>query len=146
MPNYRQLTPADLPMVLEMNKTFREGFVVKENAAAFLADSRNWIFAAVEADQIIAFAYGYELPRLNNIGNMLYIHEVGVAEPFQRRGIGTAMLAALREACREKGICRYFLFTDQKNIAANALYRKVGGEVSYDSHGQDTCYFFQTQL
>ena len=143
MPIFRQLVPADQPMVLEMNASFREGLVTPENAAAFLADPRNWLFAAVEEGMVIGFAYGYELPRLNGIGNMLYIHEVAVAEPFQRRGIGTAMMTALRQVCQGKGICRYFLFTDQANVAANALYRKLGGEVSYDSHGRDTCYFFQ---
>lgn len=31
------------------------------------------------------------------------------------------------------------------NAAANALYRKAGGEVSSDSGGDDVCYFFMPE-
>ena len=75
---------------------------------------------------------------------MLYIHEVGVAEDRQRQGVGTALITALKDACRSLGICRFFLFTAQSNAGANALYRKCGGETGWESHGNDTAYFFQT--
>lgn len=83
----RKLTPADIRMVMKMNENYREGFICEENGAEFLKNPNNWIFAALMEDTIIGFAYGYELNRLNNAGNMLYIHEVGVMEKYQRQGV-----------------------------------------------------------
>lgn len=138
---FRKLTHDDIDLALAMNATFREGFLTADGASAFLRDERNWLFAALCNNAVIGFAYGYELPRLDG-GKMLYIHEIGVAEPFQRQGVGTAIIAALKTACLENGIRRFFLFTAQSNAGANALYRKTGGETGWESHGDDTAYFF----
>lgn len=139
---FRKLTPDDIELALAMNTGFREGFFTANSAAAFLTDDQNWLFAAICNGAIIGFACGYEL--LHHAGfRMLYIHEIGVAEAFQRQGVGTALIHALKDSCRERGISRFFLFTAQSSTAANALYRKAGGETGWDSHGHDTVYFFQ---
>jgi ribosomal protein S18 acetylase RimI-like enzyme len=130
---------------MDMNKNYREGFICYDNAYKFLENPNNWIFAAICDKMIIGFAYGYELNRLNDIGNMIYVHEVGVMEQYQRQGIGYRMMSELKDACREKKICRYFLSTYQNNVGANALYRKLGGECSFESNGNDRNYFIQTK-
>ena len=139
----RKLKLEDVQLALGMNETFREGFITPEGAAAFLSEEKNWLFAAVDAGRIIAFAYGYEMQRLDD-GRMLYIHEVAVAEDKQRRGVGTQLMEALKAACREAGIRKMFLITDQANQGANALYTKVGGELGVDSGGDDRMYWFRT--
>ena len=139
----RKLKIEDMQLVLGMNETFREGFITLEGAAAFLSEEKNWLFAAVEEDKIIAFAYGYAMQRLDGRG-MIYIHEVAVAENCQRRGVGTQLMEALKAACGEKGIQKMFLITDQANRGANALYTKVGGELGIDSGGNDRMYWFRT--
>lgn len=141
----RKLGIEDLELVMGMNRDFREGFVCRENALQFLVNPDNWLYAAVSEDRIIGFAYGYELRRLDNRGNMLYIHEVGVMERYQRQGVGYRMMSQLKSACREKGICKCFLFTCQNNAGANALYQKLGGAVSSESLGMDTNYYFVTK-
>ena len=138
---FRRMTANDLASVLEMNDTFRPDFITEEGASAFLADSRSWLWAGIVEERIIAFAYGYALDRLDG-RRMLYLHEVGVADAHQKHGIGTAMLQALKDECREQGFHRIFLITHQCNTAANALYHKCGGEVSCDSGGNDTTYMF----
>ena len=95
---YRRLTCADAELALGMNKTFREGFITPEGAEAFLRDRRNWLFAAVEGEQVLAFAYGYAMQRLDG-AQMLYIHEVGVADAYQRRGLGMQLMKSLKAAC-----------------------------------------------
>ncbi len=141
----RKLTCEDISMVMDMNRDYREGFICRPNAEDFLADPENWIWAAVMNGQIIGFAYGYELHRLNNIGNMLYIHEVGVMDAYQRQGVGYTMMSMLKSECHSRGICRFFLTAYQNNIGANALYRKLGGAVSLESHGDDVVYYFNTK-
>lgn len=132
-------------MVMEMNRNYREGFICFESAKRFLDNPMNWIYAAVSGDTIIGFAYGYELNRLNDEGNMLYIHEISVMDAYQRQGVGFRLMTELKQVCRKKKICRYFLSAYQNNAGANALYRKLGGEVSAESGGDDVCYYFQTK-
>ena len=82
----------------------------------------------------------------NGSKNMLYLHEVGVAQRYHRQGIGTQMMRALQNICAESNIGKIFLFTDSHNAPANAFYRKLGGEVSSSSGGKDTAYFFPIQM
>ncbi len=138
---FRKLSLSDLYIVLQMEKDFRNGFIVEENARQFLLNSNNWIFACIQGKRIIGFAYGYEMNRLDNKGNMLYIHEVGVLPEYQRQGIGFKILTDIKNLCKLTGICRFFLFTQKSNIAACALYEKAGGEKTSDEN-DDVTYFF----
>lgn len=142
--SYRKLGLSDLDAVMDMNETFREGFIVRENARQFLSDPKNWIFACLEDKKVIGFTYGYELMRLNSAGNMLYLHEVNVAEAYWRQGIATRILEGVGTLCALSGICRFFLFTQPDNRKACALYEKCGGEMGSDSANGDRVYFFQT--
>lgn len=139
---YRKLQLLDLDLVLRMNKDFRSDFIFEENARQFLSNSMNWIFACIQDKRIIGFAYGYELNRLDNKGNMLYIHEVGVLPQYQQQGIGLQMLSNIKDTCKLTGICRFFLFTQKHNIAACKLYEKAGGERTSGAYDDDVTYFF----
>ena len=139
---FKKLSGADLSMVLAMNRSFREHFIDGVSAERFLNNEKNWIFAAVRDGTIIGFAYGYELNRLDRNENMLYIYEVGVMDRYQRQGIGFAMMTELLRTCGQRNICKCFLTTYQNNAAANALYRKLGGQVPEPSQGKDTVYYF----
>ena len=139
---FRRLTTQDLDMILSMNRDFREGFVKPSAARDFLENPSNWLWATVHGNAVIGFAYGYALQRLDGAGPMLYVHEVGIAEPWQHQGVGFRMMTALKDACRAAGMSKLFLSCYQSNAGANALYRKLGGEVGIVSHGNDTCYYF----
>lgn len=141
---YRRLTPSDLPLALGMNADFRAGFADRAAVERFLADGKNLLFAAISGGRVVGFAYGYRMARLDGAADMIYIHEVGVVEAMQRRGVGTAMLGALLDEARREGICKVFLITSRANVAANALYRRAGGEPGAESNGDDVCYFFRT--
>ena len=136
---FRKLGLSDLPLVMQMDVDFHKDFVCEENVRLFLSSPMNWMFACIDNNRIIGFVYGYELNRLNNIGNMLYIHEVGVLSEYQRQGIGKQMLNDMKSLCKLNGICRFFLFTEKSNQAACALYESVGGE---PAHNDDVSYFF----
>lgn len=139
---FRKLGISDLALVLQMEKDFRIGFICEENARQFLLNPQNWSFACIQEKQIIGFAYGYELNRLDNKGNMLYIHEIGVLPQYQRQGVGFQILMNIKQLCKMTGICRFFLFTQKHNVAACALYEKAGGEKTADSYDDDVVYFF----
>lgn len=136
---FRKLGVSDLKLVMRMDEDFRKDFVCEENVRLFLSNPMNWMFACIENERIIGFAYGYELNRLNNIGNMLYIHEVGVLPEYQRQGVGKEILKGIKKSCKLLGICRFFLFTEKSNHPACALYDSAEGE---PAHEDDVCYFF----
>lgn len=144
MREYRKLQISDIPLVLNMERDFRANFICKENARQFLLNPMNWIFACIQDKQIIGFAYGYELNRLDSKGNMLYIHEVGVLPEFQRQGIGFQLLSSIKNLCKLTGICRFFLFTQKHNIAACSLYDKAGGDKTHNRFEDDVTYFFSS--
>ncbi|MCA0386582.1 MAG: GNAT family N-acetyltransferase [Firmicutes bacterium] len=140
---YRKLQISDLPLVIGMGENFRANFICEENARQFLMNPMNWIFACIQDQKIIGFAYGYELNRLDQQGNMLYIHEVGVLPDFQRQGIGLQLLMNMKMICERLGICRFFLFTQRHNQAACALYEKAGGHKGNETLEDDVTYFFK---
>lgn len=136
---YQKLGISDLDLIMQMDDDFRSDFICKENAQMFLSNPMCWIYACIENNRVIGFAYGYELNRLNNRGNMLYIHEVGVLPSFQRQGIGRKILTEIKSLCKLSGVCKIFLFTQKSNIPACALYESLGGETA---HADDVSYFF----
>lgn len=139
---YQKLGISDLDLVLQMENDFRSNFICKDNAQIFLTSPMCLIYACIENNRVIGFAYGYELNRLNDIGNMLYIHEVGVLPSFQRQGIAREILTEIKSLCRSNGICKMFLFTEKSNLPACALYNSIGGEPAHDD---DVSYFFNIQ-
>lgn len=129
---YKKFGISDLHLVIGMENDFRNGFVCEDNVRQFLLNPQNWIFTCIESERIIGFIYGYELNRLNDIGNMLYIHEVGVLPDFQRQGIGKQLFENIKILCKLTGICKFFLNTQKSNIAACGLYESVGGLADHD--------------
>jgi ribosomal protein S18 acetylase RimI-like enzyme len=97
----KKILPDDIEMVLNMEGDFRDNFLREECVKRFLGNPMNWLFACVSDKRIIAFAYGYELNKLNTLENMLYIHEVGVLPEFRRKGIGTRLLGELKSLCKK---------------------------------------------
>ena len=130
---FRRLNVSDLPIVLRMNQDFRENFICEESTRLFLAQPQNWLFACIENRRVVGFIYGYECNRLDDAGNMLYIHEVGVLPENHRQGIGRQMLSDIKTLCRLSGICRLFLTTSRTNEAACGLYHSQGGEICNDA-------------
>ena len=139
---FRRLGLADLVMLVNTkNDADALDFyqVDEDSARLYLAGSDNFFFACVENDRIIAYACGYELDRLDNAGNMLYVHAVGVHAEYRRLGIGKQMMTEIKRWCKVSSIGKMFLSTRKTNAAARALYDSVGGRVL---RGDDVTYFF----
>jgi ribosomal protein S18 acetylase RimI-like enzyme len=90
-----------------------------------LLDDPRTIFLVAERDgEVVGFVLGYLLPRRHREESELFVYELGVEEPYRRRGIGKALMHALR---RGAGGAPTFVLTEPDNESANAAYAALGG-------------------
>ena len=88
----RMLGPADKDLVANPHDDVFDDVVVPALAAEFLDDPRHHLAAAIVDGRIIGFASGVHYVHPDKPAQM-FINEVGVAGPWQRRGIGKAVMA-----------------------------------------------------
>jgi GNAT superfamily N-acetyltransferase len=120
------LGPADIELLANPHDDVFDDVVVPALAAEFLNDPRHHLAAAIADGRIIGFASGVHFVHPDKPAQM-FINEVGVAEPWQRRGIGKAVMAALVDRARAVGCHEAWVLTDDDNIAARSLYTAAGG-------------------
>ena len=140
--SFRKLGIADLQMLVDTKKdadALEIWQVDEESARLFLSNPMNYFFACIEDNKIIGYVCGYELNRLDNVGNILYIHAVGVHAYYRRQGIGKQMMISIKRLCKLSGICKLFLYAHKTNIAACILYDSTGGVAHRDDN---VSYFF----
>ena len=58
----------------------------------------------------------------------MLLYEIGVNEAFQRRGVGTALVNAVKGWTKEVGADEMWVLTERDNAAAMALYTATGAE------------------
>lgn len=100
----------------------------------FLRDPHAHAFVALDDDEVVGCAYGYELFRPDGFW-MILLYELGVAEPYRTQGLGRDLLDAFVNFARGKGHAKMWLFTDAGNAAARRLHEGAGGERDDDAAG-----------
>jgi ribosomal protein S18 acetylase RimI-like enzyme len=113
--------------------------------AAFLADPRHHIAAAIEDGVIVGFASGVDYLHPDKPPE-LWINEVGVAPTHQGRGIGRRLVDALLAHGRTLGCRTAWVLTEAGNAPARALYAAAGGSLDPapgDPDAQPVLYVFE---
>ena len=59
----------------------------------------------------------------------MFIYEIEVAEPHQRKGAGTALINHIRTLAQEHLMFEMFVFTNRSNTTACAFYTSTGGQI-----------------
>jgi GNAT superfamily N-acetyltransferase len=98
--------------------------------ARFLADSRHHLLLARggdSADAVLGMVSGVETTHPDK-GTEMFLYELGVDEPAQRRGVGTALVQALARLARERGCYGMWVPVEHDNEAALATYRRAGAQ------------------
>jgi ribosomal protein S18 acetylase RimI-like enzyme len=100
-----------------------------EWAARFLTAAGHHLFLAYEAAGAapVGFVSGVETIHPDK-GTEMFLYELGVAEPYRRRGIGQALVARLAALGRELGCYGMWVLVDTGNDIALAAYRSAGGK------------------
>jgi ribosomal protein S18 acetylase RimI-like enzyme len=94
--------------------------------ARFLAADDHHLLLAFADDRPVGFITGVETTHPDK-GTEMFLYELGVDEAFRRRGIGTALVAALRDLAADRGCSGMWVLTDSDNIAALGAYEAAGG-------------------
>jgi ribosomal protein S18 acetylase RimI-like enzyme len=118
-------------------QTFRRVEVVDHGP--FLRDPASIAFVATEDDRLLGWAWGTRQRHAAGY-SQVQLYEIEVVDAERRRGVGRALLAAFLNLGRREGHRKMWLFTDEHNTAAQALYRSAGGE---PSPHEDAAFWWQ---
>ena len=121
----RRLRAGDERLVGALTDAFKDKSPSHAEASDLLTRDDVYVFAALDGGRLAGFALAYELPRIDG-DTMLFFYEIGVRESDRRRGLGRALVAELLSVCRERGVAKMWVETDESNEAAMALYRSTG--------------------
>lgn len=97
-----------------------------EATERFLADERHHLLIAYVDDAPAGMVTGVEMTHPDK-GTEMFLYELGVDEPFRRRGVGRALTSALADLARERGCYGLWTITDEDNVAARTTYERAGG-------------------
>lgn len=126
----RRLAPADMPLLLGIDKGVFDDPIDEASAKAFLEDPNHFLVIASLDNKgpVVGFASATRLLHPDKTAFELFINEIGVAPDHRRKGVGKALMKTLREEAR-KANCRVaWLAVDEDNDTALAFYKSVGGK------------------
>ena len=124
--NIRRLTPADVDAVLAAAALF-DSAPTAEWAAQFLTREGHHLLIASVDDVPAGFVSGVETIHPDK-GTEMLLYELGVDEPYRRRGIGRALSRQLLAIARERGCYGMWVPLELDNEAAVATYRSAGAD------------------
>src|SRR5689334_7066159 len=101
---------------------------VADATARFLAQEHSHLLVAYVGDQPAGFVSGVETTHPDK-GTEMFLYELGVDDAFLRRGIGTALVEALKALAAERGCYAMWTGTAAGDVAAQATYKKAGGSI-----------------
>jgi len=121
----RELGPGDEELLASAVRVFRSSPAIAPDL--FLEDPRSHLFVALDGDEVIGWAYGYELFRPEGRW-MMFMQQIDVIAERRREGVGRTLLDRFVELARSKGHQKMWLYTDAGNEAARRLYDGAGGD------------------
>lgn len=138
--NTRRLLPEDAETAVALVKQFAGMDVTGEYLKRFLENPLTYLIIAEVEGQMAGFLLAHALPRLKQESYKMFIYEIDVAEPFRRRGAGTALIRHIREIVEQQKMMNAFVFTGYSNTGAVEFYKQTGGKIE---NGDDLMFVYE---
>jgi ribosomal-protein-alanine N-acetyltransferase len=97
----------------------------------FLASPDHHLLLALVGSVPVGFVSGVEVTHPDK-GTEMFLYELAVGEPHRGQGVGRALVTALAELARARGLYGMWVLTDRGNPAALATYRAAGADADED--------------
>jgi ribosomal protein S18 acetylase RimI-like enzyme len=124
----RRETTVDAVLAAELDAMFDEGVSWDaEQGRRFLAHPDTLLLVARWDGEACGFLTAYRLQRFDRRGAEVLLYEIGVKQPFQRRGVGRALVEEVKRWAVEVGADELWVLTENDNTPARALYAATGG-------------------
>ena len=94
-------------------------------ARRFLERDDVVVFAALDGERPVGFAYGYVLERIDG-DRSVFLYELWVDETRRRRGLGRRLAEAMREVAVDARAVKMWVQTDEANEPAKRTYASAG--------------------
>ena len=94
---------------------------------ALLARPDFWVISAAIDGEVVGGLTAHTLAMTVYEGSEVFLYDIAVSEPFQRRGIGRRLVAALLDGARSLGIDTMFVPADDEDTHALDFYRALNG-------------------
>jgi ribosomal protein S18 acetylase RimI-like enzyme len=121
----RLLGPGDEQAVFDAGELFDDAPDPAATRRFLTERTHHLLIAYGHGDSPLGFVTGVETTHPDK-GTEMFLYELGVAEGVRRRGIGTALVAALAKLARERGCYAMWTGTERDNEAARVTYRRSG--------------------
>lgn len=125
----RRLGPGDEALLDRVAPDVFDKPVRRDRLGAYLASPRHLMVVALDGDLVVGQCAGVVHLHPDK-ATELYVDEVGTATSHLRQGVATAMLTEIFAWGRTLGCEEAWLGTEIDNVAANGLYRSLGGEAT----------------
>ncbi len=108
-----------------MPSAYNESGAAEAEVRSFLDDPSRFALAALDGDQLLGWIGGIR----ENYSHAYELHPLVVDPPEQRRGIGSALVAALETQARSEGAITLYLGTDDDFGGTNLFGRDLYPDV-----------------
>jgi aminoglycoside 3-N-acetyltransferase I len=130
----KQLSGEDLLQFRLLIQVFEEVFEMKDHQMPddtyllqLLKNEGFLVLVALDRDIVVGGLTAHSLPSYYIPSSEMYLYDLAVKTTFQRKGIGTRLLQALNDHCREKGYHELFVQADEADKHAIEFYRSTRG-------------------
>jgi GNAT superfamily N-acetyltransferase len=124
----RRESTVDVVLAAELDALFDEGMSWDaEQGQQFLAHPDTLLLVARWDGKAFGFLSAYRLQRFDHRRAEVLLYEIGVEEPFRRRGVGRALVEEAKRWAAGVGADELWVLTEDDNAPVRALYAATGG-------------------